>query len=541
MYAARKARNNYPWWRGNARFIDLSNTFIVAHVAQAALIMIWAGVFTLFELAVYTPEAPMYSQGLILLPHLASEGWGVGSGGVLEHSFPILAIGAIHIVAGGVLAGGAYFHRTRLTSSLAENGGRALKFHFTWDDPKQLGLILGHHLLILGLGALLLVLKATAFGGLYDSTIGEVRLVANPTLDVGTILSYRTHLFDVNNLEDLVGGHVYVAVLLLLGGAWHILVPPFRWVRETFLFSGDGILAYSLFGIALAGFAASYYCGFNTLAYPTEFYGPTLALKSAFPPFYYDTSGALESGYSARTWLANAHFYLAFFFLQGGLWHYQRAMGFSLDSLFANWRRNIIEASDNPVLTYQKPVAQAAAPMPQVLYGTPQAAPQPMLVIEQQFEDFVYQPSQAMVQAGMGTSNGVDTTLYQTRFRSRRQSFYGAPATTGAKAAFGYGRRNGRLYEPPRARSASPAYPTPLNQVVYEPSQKPPGFTSGAAVKATPPPPRIAKKEPSERASTATRSTGSASSPASPEITPETATAPETTTVSPKPEASEDS
>lgn len=290
MNAVRKAQDNYPWWRGNARFIDLSNKFIVAHVAQAAIIMIWAGVFTLFELSVYSSDAPMYGHGLILLPHLATQGWGVGSGGTLESSFPIFAIGMIHILAGAVLAGGAYFHRTRLTPSLAENGGRAVKFHFAWDDPKQLGLILGHQLVILGLGALLLVMKATAFGGLYDSNIGEVRLVANPTLDGGTIFSYRTHHFDVNNLEDLVGGHVYVAVLLLLGGAWHILVPPFNWVRQQFLFSGDGILAYSLFGISLAGFAASYYCGFNTLAYPTEFYGPTLALNSAFLPSYYDAS-----------------------------------------------------------------------------------------------------------------------------------------------------------------------------------------------------------------------------------------------------------
>jgi chlorophyll a/b binding light-harvesting protein len=472
MYAVNKTQEKYPWWAGNARFIDLSNTFIVAHVAHAALIMLWAGAFTLFELAVYSPDAPMYSQGLILLPHLATQGWGVGSGGTLENTFPMFAIGVIHIVAAGVLAGGAYFHRTRLAPSLATEGGRAAKFHFEWDDPKQLGLILGHHLVILGLGALLLVIKATTFGGLYDSNIEEVRLVTNPTLDFGTIFSYRTHLFDVDNLEDLVGGHIYVAVLLILGGAWHILVPPFNWVRQRFLFSGDGILAYSLFGIALAGFAASYYCGFNTLAYPTEFYGPPLELKSAFLPSYYDPSGGLESGYSSRTWLANAHFYLAFFFLQGGLWHYQRAMGFDLSKTFANWRRNIAVVSDSPALAYQNPVHPEPQPLLQVRYEAPQAELPPLLAMEQAFTDFLYRPSQGVEQPSLATANGVRTTLYQTHYQARKQTFYQSPAPVEAKARFGYGGRPERMYEPPQVPQGGLNYPSPMNRVVYEPSQK---------------------------------------------------------------------
>jgi len=45
---------------GNARFIDSLQYILLWHVAQAALIMLWAGVFTLFELSVYSADAPLF-------------------------------------------------------------------------------------------------------------------------------------------------------------------------------------------------------------------------------------------------------------------------------------------------------------------------------------------------------------------------------------------------------------------------------------------------------------------------------------------------
>ncbi|MGB3262462.1 MAG: chlorophyll a/b binding light-harvesting protein [Microcoleus sp.] len=316
----------FPWWAGNARLINLSGRLLGAHVAQAGLIVLWAGAYTLFELSRFNPEFPMYEQGLILLPNLARLGFGVGAGGKIVDTYPYFQIGVIHLISSAFLGFGGIFHSLKGPATLEE---KTPFFGYRWEDADKMTTILGIHLVLLGVGAFLLVAKAMYFGGLYDTTIGQVRIISEPTFNPAVILGYlfgaggKHWLASVDNLEDVVGGHIWVGILCIAGGLWHIRTQPFARAKRLFIWSGEAYLSYSLGALALMGFIAAYFVSVNTIAYPEEFYGPTL--KIGFEQFpYFHSEGMLTS----RVWLANTHFWLAFFVLQGHFWHALRSAGF---------------------------------------------------------------------------------------------------------------------------------------------------------------------------------------------------------------------
>jgi photosystem II CP43 chlorophyll apoprotein len=275
--------SGFAWWSGNARLINLSGKLLGAHVAHAGLIVFWTGAMTLFEVSHFIPEKPMYEQGAILLPHLATLGYGVGPGGEVIDTFPYFVVGVLHLISSAVLGFGGVYHALRGPDTLEEYSSF---FGYSWTDKNQMTNIIGYHLILLGGGALLLVVKAMFLGGVYDTWSpggGDIRVITNPTLNPAIIFGYLLRapfggegwIISVDNMEDIIGGHIWVGLLCIGGGIWHILTKPFGWARRALVWSGEAYLSYSLAAISLMGFVASVMVWYNNTAYPSEFFGPT--------------------------------------------------------------------------------------------------------------------------------------------------------------------------------------------------------------------------------------------------------------------------
>ena len=329
-----KAKKSFPaegesflWWAGNARLTNLDGRLLGSHLAHAGLIVLWAGAYILFELGRFNPELPMYEQGLILLPNLARLGLGVGAGGKIVDTYPYFAVGAIHLISSAFLGFGGIFHSLKESATLEE---RTPFFGYKWEDPDKMTTILGIHLVLQGVGAYLLVAKAMYFGGLYDTTVGQVRVISEPTLNPAVIFGYlfgaggKHWLAVVDNLEDVVGGHIGVGILCIADGLWHIRTQPFPSPQRLFIGSGEAYLSYSLGDEVLMGFIAAYFVTVNHTVYPEVFYCPV------------GLTGADAAVVSSGTRLTTSHFVLAIVALSGHIWHALRirtkAAGFDFRS-----------------------------------------------------------------------------------------------------------------------------------------------------------------------------------------------------------------
>ncbi len=335
---------SYAWYAANAGAVtNKSGRFLSSHIAHTGLICFGAGANTLFELARYDSSLPLGQQGFVSLPHLAGLGIGGIENGVITDTYPMLVCAVLHLIFSAVYGGGGMLHAFRYEEKLESypQGSRPNKFAFSWDDPDRLTSILGHHLLFLAFGNVQFV-EWAQYHGIYDPAIGAVRKVQY-NLDLGMIWNHQIDWVSINSLEDVMGGHAFLALFMSAGALFHIFTK--QWGEYTEfkgkgLLSAEFVLSTSLAGAAYTSFVAAFWCATNTTIYPVDLYGDVLKFQLDIAPYFIDTDSSLVAdAHTARAWLSNVHFYIGFVYLQGHFWHGLRAMGFdfrSIGKLFEN-------------------------------------------------------------------------------------------------------------------------------------------------------------------------------------------------------------
>jgi len=321
----------YGWWAGNAGVTNKSGKFIAAHIAHTGLIAFAAGGSTLWELARYNPEIPMGHQSSIFLAHLASIGIGFDEAGAWTGA-GVASIAIVHLVLSMVYGAGGLLHSVLFVGDMQDSEvPQARKFKLEWDNPDNQTFILGHHLIFFGVACIWFV-EWARIHGIYDPALGAVRQVEY-NLNLTNIWNHQFDFLAIDSLEDVMGGHAFLAFVEITGGAFHIAtkqVGEYTEFKGKNILSAEAVLSWSLAGIGWMAIIAAFWCATNTTVYPEAWYGETLALKFGISPYWIDTADmtGVVSGHTSRAWLTNVHYYLGFFFIQGHLWHAIRALGF---------------------------------------------------------------------------------------------------------------------------------------------------------------------------------------------------------------------
>jgi len=328
----------YGWWAGNAGVTNRSGKFIAAHAAHTGLIAFAAGASTIWELARFDPSIPMGHQSSVFLAHLASIGIGFDDAGVWT-GVGVLNIAIVHLILSMVYGGGGLMHSVLFTGDMQESEvPQARKFKLEWDNPDNQTFILGHHLIFFGVANIWFV-EWARIHGIYDPAIEAIRQVEY-NLDLNAIWNHQFDFLSIDSLEDVMGGHAFLAFAQIAGGAHHIatkmgsgLLGEYTEFKGKGLLSAEAVLSWSLAGIGWMAVVAAFWCAQNTTVYPESWYGEVLQFKFGVAPYWIDTGDLSDSsgaflGHSTRAALTNVHYYLGFFFIQGHLWHALRAMGF---------------------------------------------------------------------------------------------------------------------------------------------------------------------------------------------------------------------
>ena len=90
---------------------------------------------SLFEVSRFVFERPMYEQGEILLPHMATLALGVGPGGDVDSTFPFFSTGCLQLISSGAASLGGLFHCLVGPAQLEDSASGSVSF-FSWHYRK---------------------------------------------------------------------------------------------------------------------------------------------------------------------------------------------------------------------------------------------------------------------------------------------------------------------------------------------------------------------------------------------------------------------